>query len=37
MSNYRKAPPDMQAKLKAMWQEAGLGDLPSTDDQEDQS
>ncbi len=26
---WRQAPPDVQAKLKAMWQKAGLGDWPA--------
>jgi len=30
---YRQAPAADRAKLKAMWQEAGLGDLPDTPSQ----
>ncbi len=37
MGTYEKAPPDVRAKLETMWREAGLGERPSTDAEDDGS
>ena len=34
MTNYANAPSEIQAKLKAMWEEAGLGALPEVEETE---